>query len=65
MVDTRIHPETGKTLTRDVRKRTLTYGSFIEEVEMPGWYPEDDSDSIHSGSDISEWDIILKQLKEK
>ena len=52
MTETRIHPETGKVLHRDVRQQTVSVGSLSRVVEVPGWYPDDDSDSIHSGADL-------------
>ena len=52
MSETRIHPETGKVLSRSVRQQTVNVGSLSRTVEVPGWYPEDDSDSIHSGTDL-------------
>jgi len=52
MGQTRIHPKTGEVLRRDARMQTLSVGSLSREVEVPGWYPEDDSDSIHSGAEL-------------
>lgn len=52
MADTRIHPETGKTLRREMRPQTVAFGSLSRVVEVPGWYPEDNSDSIHTGADL-------------
>jgi len=63
MTETRIHPETGKTLRREVRSLTVTFGSMNQIVQMPGWYPEDDSDSIHSGVDLAESDRVFQELK--
>lgn len=63
MTETRIHPETGKPLRRDVRPQTVSFGSKSQIVEVPGWYPEDDSDSIHSGADLAESDRIFRELK--
>lgn len=63
MADTRIHPETGKTLRRDARQQVVTFGSLSCMVDVPGWYPEDDSDSIHSGEDLAETDRAFGDLK--
>jgi HTH-type transcriptional regulator/antitoxin MqsA len=60
---TRIHPETGKTLHRDVRPQIVVFGSFTHTVDGPGWYPDDDSDSIHSGADLAESDRVFQDLK--
>ena len=63
MTKTRIHPETGKTLRRDVRPQTVKFGSMTRIVEVPGWYPDDDSDAIHSGADLTESDRVFQELK--
>lgn len=63
MIETRIHPETGKTLRRGVRAQTVKFGSMTRVVEVPGWYPEDDSDSVHSGADLAESDGAFRELK--
>lgn len=63
MSDTRIHPETGKPLRRGARARTVRFGSMTRVVEVPGWYPDDDSDSVHSGADLAESDRAFRELK--
>jgi HTH-type transcriptional regulator / antitoxin MqsA len=63
MTETRIHPETGKTLRRGVRAQAVSFGSMIRMVETPGWYPDDDSDSIHSGADLAESDQVFRELR--
>jgi HTH-type transcriptional regulator/antitoxin MqsA len=63
MADTRIHPETGKTLRRNVRQQVIAFGSLSRMVDVPGWYPDDDSDSIHSGEDLAESDRTFRDLK--
>jgi HTH-type transcriptional regulator/antitoxin MqsA len=63
MTKTRIHPETGKTLRRDVRPQTVKFGSMTRIIEVPGWYPEDDSDAIHSGADLAESDHAFQELR--
>ena len=63
MTETRVHPETGKILYRTVRQQTVVVGSMARTVEVPGWYPEDDSDSIHSGTDLAESDQAFSELK--
>ncbi len=37
--ETRIHPETGKVLRREVRQQFVRVGSLSQMVEVPGWYP--------------------------
>ena len=63
MTKTRVHPETGKTLRRAVRQQTVKFGSMTRVVNVPGWYPDDGSDSIHSGADVAESDRVFQELK--
>jgi len=63
MTETRIHPETGKVLRRNTRPQTMKFGSLSRVVDVPGWYPDDDSDSIHSGADLAESDRVYQELK--
>ena len=63
MTDTRIHPESGKILRRDTRSQTVTVGSLSRVVEVPGWYPNDDSDSIHTGADLKASNDAFQQLR--
>lgn len=63
MTKARIHPETGKSLRRGVRKQTVKFGSMARAVDVPGWYPDDGSDSIHSGADLAESDRVFQELK--
>ncbi len=65
MQQTRIHPETGETLTRDVRPFEVTIGDRSETVQLPGWYPAGDGDSIHSGADSRDVDDAIKRLREQ
>lgn len=63
MDTTRLHPETGATLTRDVRPQTVTVGALSETVDVPGWYPQDAGDSIHLGSDLAASDEVVARLR--
>lgn len=63
MTETRVHPKTGKTLRRGVREQIVSFGSMRRTVEVPGWYPDDTSDSIHSGADLAESDRVFGELK--
>ena len=63
MTETRIHPETGQILSRQVRMQTVAFGSLSREVEVPGWYPEDDGDSIHSGRDLAAKEVAFQELR--
>lgn len=61
--ESRIHPVTGKTLSRQVRAQVVSFGSLSESVEVPGWYPDDDSDSIHSGADLTQSEETFARLR--
>ena len=63
MTETRVHPTTGKALRRGVRPQTVRFGSMARTVDMPGWYPDDDSDSVHSGADLAESERVFLELK--
>ena len=63
IVQTRIHPETGKTLRRGVRPMTVRYKGLERTVMQPGWWPEDDSDGLVSGLDAREADHALHEMK--
>jgi HTH-type transcriptional regulator / antitoxin MqsA len=63
MEETRIHPETGETLRRDVRRQTIRFGSLERAVEVPGWYPEGEGDGIHTGADLAEADSVYVELR--
>lgn len=66
MEETRIHPETGETLRRGVRRRTVRYGSLVREVDVPGWYPEaeGEGDGIHGGADLAAADAAYRELRD-
>lgn len=64
MTDTRIHPVTGKPLTRQTRRQTVTFGSLSTQVDVPGWYPDDESDSLHSGADLAAKDAAWSNLRQ-
>lgn len=63
MTETRIHPETGQVLRRDVRPQVVAFGSLRRTVDVPGWYPDDDGDSIHTGAELAESDRVFQDLK--
>ena len=64
MSESRIHPVTGKELRRGVRQQVVSFASPSRAVEVPGWYPEDGSDSLHSGADLQEADEGFKTLRD-
>lgn len=63
VTQTRIHPETGQVLRRDARVQTVSVGSMSREVEVSGWYTEDDGDSIHSGPELQALDQAHLELR--
>jgi HTH-type transcriptional regulator/antitoxin MqsA len=48
---------------RGVRPLTLTYKGASMTVEMPGWYCDQSSESIHTGDDMKVSDRALNRLK--
>ncbi|OYU17343.1 MAG: transcriptional regulator [Rhodobacteraceae bacterium PARR1] len=63
MTETRIHPATGQVLMRQVRKQTVSFGSLRADVDVPGWYPEGEGDSIHSGRDLADKEAAFQALR--
>jgi HTH-type transcriptional regulator/antitoxin MqsA len=61
----RIHPETGKELRRGVRPQTVVVGSLSRTVDVPGWYPDDESEGVHNGADLKAMDETYKTLREE
>ncbi len=64
-ITTRVHPETGEELVRDVRPMLITYKDLDETVEMPGWYPKNSDDGIFSKEDRKVYGKALRRLKAK
>lgn len=62
---TMLCPETGQTLTRDVRPFTVRYKGHEATVALPGYYPGDESESVHVGNDMAAADAALRALKEQ
>ncbi len=54
---TRVHPETGATLVRGVRKVVLNYRGQSETIDLPGWYPENDLTADHGVHDAKDMQI--------
>lgn len=64
MTDTvRLHPETGATLTRGVRRTPVEYRHGSVTVDLPGWYPDGDGDGLHDATDMRLLDRALNRLK--
>jgi HTH-type transcriptional regulator/antitoxin MqsA len=43
----------------------VRYGSLAREVDVPGWYPEDCADGIHSGTDLAEADRAFREVRDE
>jgi HTH-type transcriptional regulator / antitoxin MqsA len=56
-------PNSGKPLRRAVRPMTLAYKGESVTFDMPGWYCDDCSESIHTGADMKLSDRMLNLLK--
>jgi HTH-type transcriptional regulator/antitoxin MqsA len=65
VAETRIHPETGETLRRGVRRQTVRYGSLARAVDVPGWYPEGAGDGVHTGPDLAAADGAFRELRDE
>ena len=65
MENTRIHPETGEILRRDVRSIEFSYKGEKIFVDMPGWYPENGDDGIFTHEDMKISDQALRMLKSR
>ena len=63
MEETRIHPETGETLYRDVRPNEFKYKGESITLDMPGWYQLNGDDAIFSQEDMAVHDKALRILK--
>ncbi|MES0195799.1 type II toxin-antitoxin system MqsA family antitoxin [Mesorhizobium sp. M0011] len=62
---TMISPETGETLTRDVRPFTVAYKGESIIVDFPGYYPASGDEGVHIGGDMAAVDAALRALKER
>ena len=54
---------TGRLLKRSVRPLTLSYKGRHITVDMPGWYPDGDGESLHSAVDMRVSDRALAALR--
>lgn len=64
-METRIHPETGEILRRDVRAIEFSYKGEKIFVDMPGWYPAEGDDGIFTHEDMKISDQALRILKSR
>jgi HTH-type transcriptional regulator/antitoxin MqsA len=60
-----IEPSTGEMLTRDVRPFTVTYRGESMVIDLPGYYPQGDGESVHVGDDLAGWDVALAELRRR
>jgi HTH-type transcriptional regulator / antitoxin MqsA len=58
-------PVTGRALRRDTRPFTVRYKTHEIVVGLPGYYPDDDGESVHVGADMAAADDALRVLKER
>lgn len=63
MTDAPVCPETGAPMYRDTRPLTLTYKGQSLTIDMPGWYCDASTESIHTGEDMKVSDRALNRLK--
>ena len=61
--ETRIHPETGEILHRDIRPIEFSYKGEKITVDMPGWYPDEGDEGIFTQDDMDVSDEALRILK--
>ncbi len=57
--------ETGQELRRDTRPFTVRYKAHEIVVDLPGYYPNGDGESVHVGADMAAADDALRVLKEQ
>lgn len=62
--ETRLHPVTGEVLSRQTRKQVVSWNGKSVSVDVPGWYPAGDGDSLHSGRDLMEKHRARRSLKD-
>ena len=64
-IETRIHPETGEILHRDIRPIEFSYKGEKIFVDMPGWYPAEGDEGIFTHEDMAVSDQALRILKSR
>ena len=62
--DTLTSPDTGEVLKRSARPYSVNYHGLAKTVDLPGYYPEGDGESVHVGDDMAAVDAALRDLKE-
>jgi HTH-type transcriptional regulator/antitoxin MqsA len=61
--ETMICSETGRVLRRDVRPFTFSYKGLTRTVDLPGYYPDGEGESVHVGDDMAPTDAALAEMK--
>jgi HTH-type transcriptional regulator / antitoxin MqsA len=64
----RLHPVTGTTLVRGVRRVTLGFRGQTATIDLPGWYPADDptaEQGLHDAKDMQVSDRAINTMKAK
>ena len=64
-METRIHPETGEILRRDIRPVKYTYRGESIVVDQPAWYPAEGDEGILTSADMDVSDKALRILKSR
>jgi HTH-type transcriptional regulator/antitoxin MqsA len=62
---TMLCPVTGQVLHRETRPFTVRYKAHEVVVDLPGYYPVGDGESVHVGADMAAADNALRLLKEQ
>jgi len=63
--DTMPCPETRALLRRGIRPFTVRYKGIEATVDLPGYYPDGEGESVHVGEDMAVADQALRLLKER
>lgn len=58
-------PDSGQPLHRGTRPFTVRYKGAEAVVDLPGYYPEGEGESVHVGADMAASDEALRMLKEQ
>jgi HTH-type transcriptional regulator / antitoxin MqsA len=58
-------PETGKPMARGTRPMEISYKGQSTTIDMPGWYCDESSESIHTAEDMKVSDAALKELRKE
>lgn len=62
-MDYRACPVSRKQLHRGTRSMILRYRDQSITVDMPGWYPEQGDEGLHSPEDMKVSDAAMREMK--